>query len=534
MSNESIYSVLDLTQVIFEDRYLVKQKLGDGSFGTVYLAQRKEKNGLYETALRKISKHPCLIDLLETFMDPYRNIFLVMEFMDCNLFQLFKRRQGRLFTKETAFNILLQIISGIEHIHKHGFMHRDIKPENILVKRISPKPISSRYSIKLGDFGLARPSVSSDPLTEYVSTRWYRAPELLLRSGSYNHSVDLYAFGCIVFEIYSLKPLFPGRNETDQLNRVCEILGNPGIDELDTLHYWSQAKELAKRLGFMLPPTKPYPIQKLLPQNCPEGHAKMIPCLLAWNPDVRPTAKYCKEVFFPLPPSASKSNSVPQKISNPKVEQNLGFPISREDKKSTRRVGWLKKNLSEFVSSVKSVFPDSHGSQPHVKTEKPINAKESTGHLANPIASSNVPAISLKPGELHESVFFSENEQIDYLLTSIDYLPSYKPPSNGSNIAINAFNETVGDRIPSSKDILITEKIPFKKENEIRDSIVPSCSQPDESNKEGVASCLLLQKSGMEMTSVLEYSTPNPAEVQNICNDHAKFETSKSLHLSSP
>lgn len=92
-------------------------------------------------------------------------------------------------------------------MHKHGFFHRDLKPENLL--------ISPDNSVKLIDFGLAREIRSRPPYTDYVSTRWYRAPEILLRSTNYNSPVDIFALGCIMAELYLLKPLFNGSNEID-------------------------------------------------------------------------------------------------------------------------------------------------------------------------------------------------------------------------------------------------------------------------------------------------------------------------------
>lgn len=92
-------------------------------------------------------------------------------------------------------------------MHKHGFFHRDLKPENLL--------ISSENVVKLIDLGLVREIRSRPPFTDYVSTRWYRAPEILLRSTNYNSPVDIFALGCIMVELYLMKPLFNGSSEID-------------------------------------------------------------------------------------------------------------------------------------------------------------------------------------------------------------------------------------------------------------------------------------------------------------------------------
>lgn len=98
-------------------------------------------------------------------------------------------------------NIVFQVAEGLAHMHRNGFFHRDLKPENLL---------TYNNAVKICDFGLAREVRSQPPYTEYVSTRWYRAPELLLRSRNYNSPVDVFALGCIMAELYMQAPLFPG------------------------------------------------------------------------------------------------------------------------------------------------------------------------------------------------------------------------------------------------------------------------------------------------------------------------------------
>jgi serine/threonine protein kinase len=114
--------------------------------------------------------------------------------------------------------------------------------------------------VKLADFGLARATASRPPYTEYVSTRWYRAPEVLLRSTEYGPPVDMWALGTILAEMLNLKPLFPGASEIDQVYRICETLGDPspdyGIDERGRVvggGPWNTGIKLAKNVGFSFP-----------------------------------------------------------------------------------------------------------------------------------------------------------------------------------------------------------------------------------------------------------------------------------------
>src|SRR5438552_2795037 len=171
---------------------------------------------------------------------------------------------------------MYQILSLLEHIHAQGFFHRDIKPENILVSTsagpaadasapfrrystMSNLPSGpSAYTVKIADFGLARETNSKVPYTTYVSTRWYRAPEVLLRAGEYSAPVDIWAVGAMAVEVATLKPLFPGSNEVDQVWRVCEIMGSPGnwCDKAGVRvggGDWKEGIKLANKLGFSFP-----------------------------------------------------------------------------------------------------------------------------------------------------------------------------------------------------------------------------------------------------------------------------------------
>lgn len=225
--------------------------------------------------LRTLPAHPHLVPALDIFLDPFsRKLHITMEYMDGNLYQLMKARDHKRLDSATVKSVLFQIINGLEHIHQNDFFHRDIKPENILVSSSAPPDSSSTfrrysalvtppstppvYTIKIADFGLARETHSKLPYTTYVSTRWYRAPEVLLRAGEYSAPVDIWAIGAMAVEIATLKPLFPGSNEVDQVWRVCEIMGSPG--NWVNKHgqrigggEWKDGVRLAQKLGFSFP-----------------------------------------------------------------------------------------------------------------------------------------------------------------------------------------------------------------------------------------------------------------------------------------
>lgn len=122
-----------------------------------------------------------------------------------------------------------QLMQSLDHMHKKGIFHRDIKPENILIENST----EIGRGLKLADFGSCRGIYSKQPYTEYISTRWYRAPECLLTNGYYGPEMDLWGAGCVMFEITSLFPLFPGNNEVDQITKIHKVLGTPGKEILD-------------------------------------------------------------------------------------------------------------------------------------------------------------------------------------------------------------------------------------------------------------------------------------------------------------
>lgn len=162
------------------------------------------------------------------------------------------------------------MVAGLNHIHNSGYFHRDMKPENVLVTTtglfdyVSLSPIALPNAplekdvvaiIKLADFGLARETKSKPPYTEYVSTRWYRAPEVLLLSRDYSNPVDMWALGTIMAELVNLRPLFPGADQVDQVARICEILGDPSDGyRLDNVPIgggpWPNGIKMAKGFGF--------------------------------------------------------------------------------------------------------------------------------------------------------------------------------------------------------------------------------------------------------------------------------------------
>lgn len=342
--------------------------------------------------LKTLPSHPHLVPAFDIFLDPLsKKLHIAMENMDGNLYQLMKTRDHKPFDGSTVKSILFQILSGLEHVHDHGFFHRDIKPENILVSSSAPDTPSAfkrysslvtppstppTYSVKLADFGLARETHSMVPYTTYVSTRWYRAPEVLLRAGQYSAPVDIWALGAMAVEIATLKPLFPGGNEVDQVWRVCEIMGSPGVwvnkhgQKLGGGE-WRDGVRLAGKLGFSFPKMAPHSMESILqaPQ-WPASLAHFVTWCLLWDPNSRPTStqalqhEYFTDAVDPLrPKSSSTARFLSRKSSTlGDLQDSPGSTHSLSLKKSS----WFRKSLNsnDFAAPPVPEHQNIHTTQP--------------------------------------------------------------------------------------------------------------------------------------------------------------------------
>lgn len=157
--------------------------------------------------------------------------------------------------------------------------------------------------MKIADFGLAREIDSRPPFTDYVSTRWYRAPEILLRSTTYSTPIDIFAVGTIMAEMYTMRPLFPGSSEIDQIYKICTVLGTPSRSE------WKKGYELAQQIGFKFPQCNAQSLASIV-QNASDAAIELMKAMLEYDPAKRPTASECLQFEFfkiqiPIPLNAN-------------------------------------------------------------------------------------------------------------------------------------------------------------------------------------------------------------------------------------
>jgi protein kinase len=300
------------------NRYKVLKTIGDGTYGSVLKAisskgevvaikKMKKKYLSWDeciklrevSSLRKLN-HPNIVKLKEVIREN-DELYFVFEFLDQNIYQLTKDRK-KFLPESRVRNIMFQIIQGLAHMHRQGYFHRDMKPENLLV---------AGDVVKLADFGLAREIRSRPPYTDYVSTRWYRAPEVLLRSTSYNSPIDLWAVGAIMAELYTFRPLFPGSSEPDEIYKICSVLGTPNLQS------WPEGMKLAAAMNFKFPRFAQQPLRNFIPNASPEA-LQLITDLLAYDPRKRPTAAQALQY-----PYFQVGQSIPPGIGAPPTGQSI-------------------------------------------------------------------------------------------------------------------------------------------------------------------------------------------------------------------
>ena len=288
-------------------------RLGGGSFADVYKAKEKSTGDLVAIKVlkKKYKKWEDCLELRECrslqklheeslankpgeeniiklkqiiFIKKTGTLNLVFEYMETDLLELMKSKEPKKLSEDQIRDIMHQTLLGLAFMHKYGFFHRDMKPENLLL---------TGNKIKIADFGLAREIRSLPPYTEYVSTRYYRAPECILQSNNYNSPIDIWGLGCIMAEMYlHPQPLFCGANEKEVLFRICSVLGTPTYD------IWNDGIQQANIIGLKFPTNSGTDLEKIIPGASSEA-IDLMKLMLKWDPNKRATAKLLlKHPFF--------------------------------------------------------------------------------------------------------------------------------------------------------------------------------------------------------------------------------------------
>nr|AAF81523.1 MAP kinase HogA [Aspergillus nidulans] len=287
-------------------RYTDLQPVGMGAFGLVCSARDQltaqpvavkkimkpfstpvlSKRTYRELKLLKHLRHENIISLSDIFISPLEDIYFVTELLGTDLHRLISSRP---LEKQFIQYFLYQIMRGLKYCHSAGVVHRDLKPSNIL--------INENCDLKICDFGLAR--IQDPQMTGYVSTRYYRAPEIMLTWQKYDAKVDVWSAACIFAEMLLGAPLFPGKDHVNQFSIITELLGTPPDDVIQTI-----CSENTLRFVKSLPKREPQDLAKLPkflalvhPDKKPEededykNTINLLKAMLVYNPKDRISAE---------------------------------------------------------------------------------------------------------------------------------------------------------------------------------------------------------------------------------------------------
>ncbi|KAK6919749.1 Protein kinase domain, partial [Dillenia turbinata] len=285
-------------------RYKILEVIGKGSYGVVCSAidsHTGEKVAikkihdifehisdaariLREIKLLRLLRHPDIVEIKHIMLPPsrrdFKDIYVVFELMESDLHQVIKANDD--LTGEHYQFFLYQLLRALKYIHTANVYHRDLKPKNILA--------NANCKLKICDFGLARVAFTDTPMTifwtDYVATRWYRAPELCGSFFSkYTPAIDIWSIGCIFAEVLTGKPLFPGKNVVHQLDLMTDLLGTPSLDTISQVR-----NEKARRYLTSMRKKQPITFAQKFPNADPLALG-LLERLLAFDPKDRPTAE---------------------------------------------------------------------------------------------------------------------------------------------------------------------------------------------------------------------------------------------------
>jgi len=250
MSETHSFSVSG-TRFEVDKKYTLIKPIGHGAYGVVISAQNTDEDGekvaikkiphafddiidakriLREIKLLRHFDHENIISIMDILKPPsiakYEDVYIISDLMETDLHRIIYSRQP--LSDDHVQYFMYQVLRALKYMHSANVLHRDLKPSNLL--------LNSNCDLKVCDFGLARgviPDEESMELTEYVVTRWYRAPEIMLSCQEYTKAIDVWSVGCIFAELLGRKPLFPGDDYIHQLTIICDKLGTPEDEDLE-------------------------------------------------------------------------------------------------------------------------------------------------------------------------------------------------------------------------------------------------------------------------------------------------------------
>ncbi|VDN06556.1 unnamed protein product [Thelazia callipaeda] len=334
--------------------YRAKEKKTDEIVALKRLKMEKEKEGFPITSLREINmllkagNHPNIVNVREIVIGSNMDkIYLVMEYVEHDMKSLMDamHSRGKRFRTGEVKTLLHQLLSGVAHMHDEWILHRDLKTSNLL--------LSHKGVLKIGDFGLSREF--GDPLKPYtpvVVTLWYRAPELLLGVKEYSTAVDIWSCGCIFAEFLKLKPLFPGKGEIDQINKIFVELGTPD----DSV--WPGFSSLPGPKKTVFDRFEPGELDKKFPANLiDEMGLEFIKQLLMYDPSKRISAHealrhhWFQHYPHPTPPEMFPTWPAKSELGKSVTKTSIKKPSSSNDVQNAKLYKEFKMGVKKEVST---------------------------------------------------------------------------------------------------------------------------------------------------------------------------------------
>lgn len=347
------------------DDYQLLHAIGEGAYGTVASALHKPTGRqvaikkilpfdhtlfclrtLRELKLLKFFTETCLneniISVLDIIkppsLDSFKEIYFIQELMQTDLHRVIRTQH---LTDDHCQYFVYQTLRALKSIHSADIVHRDLKPANLL--------LNANCDLKVCDFGLARSvktSVSGGKeqglMTEYVATRWYRAPEIMLSFKMYTKAIDIWAIGCILAELLTGRPLFPGRDYSHQLDLILDVIGTPSLDE-----FYAITSRRSRDYIRALPIRKRRPFPTLFPHASKDA-IDFLSKTLIFDPKRRLTVDEALE----HPYLASYHDPDDEPVAAPLSPSYFAFDLHKESLTKDQLKELLYREVMSFVPSI--------------------------------------------------------------------------------------------------------------------------------------------------------------------------------------
>ncbi|GAX83588.1 hypothetical protein CEUSTIGMA_g11013.t1 [Chlamydomonas eustigma] len=381
------------------NKYEVLSIVGEGAYGVVLKCRNKEtgeivavkkfkesdedeivrKTTLREVKMLRALRQENIVSLKEAFRRKQK-LYLVFEYVERNLLEVLEEQPAGLDLEQVR-QYICQLVKAVGWCHQQNIVHRDIKPENLLISTAAPGCVGK---LKLCDFGFARqlPNSRDVDITDYVSTRWYRSPELLLGSTHYGKEVDMWAIGCIMAELVDGQPLFPGESDIDQLYIIQRLVGQL------TLEQHTMFLRNPRFAGLKFPDmTRPETLDRKFASKLPSQAVDFIKGLLSVEAKYRPSCSQCLQHPYlrdiagdpipPTPPSPSTPTTPQPATERPPSTPPAQLPPASTSSSSQQGTGLAAMAQAVSTQKMKSLDEEAAAAAAGANVKRQVNLRDS-------------------------------------------------------------------------------------------------------------------------------------------------------------